>query len=238
MTRVTTIAAVRAHVSGRLLSRRLPGGQRPGRPRALTGPELAPRSGRRAPAVLLISITLLGGACSSTPLELDREPSAAGTASVGSPERVRRGERLEGRVVAVADGDTIEVLDAGRAVRVRLAGVDAPEQGQAHGAAAKRFTSETAYGREVVVEVRDVDRYGRAVAEVSLPDGSSLNRRLVAGGYAWHYARYSKDEDLARLEREARQTRAGLWRDPQPIPPWDFRRAERGDGDRGRGDAR
>lgn len=132
-----------------------------------------------------------------------------------------------GRVVGVSDGDTIEVMRAGRAVRVRLQGVDCPESHQAYGTRAKQFTSELAFGKTVAVQVHGTDQYGRILGEVILPDGRSLNRELVRNGYAWWYRRYSEDPVLQQLEEEARRERRGLWREKNPTPPWEFRRERR-----------
>src|ERR1017187_5302864 len=93
---------------------------------------------------------------------------------------------------------------------------------------AKQFTGDLAFGKDVKVVVRDVDRYGRTVGEVMLPDGRSLNRELVRAGLAWWYQRYARhDEELARLETEARQARRGLWADAHPVAPWEFRTSAR-----------
>lgn len=132
-----------------------------------------------------------------------------------------------GRVVGVSDGDTIEVMRAGRAVRVRLQGIDCPESHQAYGMRAKQFTAEMAFGKTVAVQVYGTDQYGRILGEVILPDGRSLNRELVRNGYAWWYRRYSHDPVLQQLEGEARRERRGLWRDKNPTPPWEFRRERR-----------
>lgn len=132
-----------------------------------------------------------------------------------------------GRVVGVSDGDTIEVMRAGRAVRVRLQGVDCPESHQAYGTRAKQFTSELVFGKTVAVQVHGTDQYGRILGEVILPDGRSLNRELVRNGYAWWYRRYSDDPVLQQLEEEARRERRGLWREKNPTPPWEFRRERR-----------
>lgn len=135
-----------------------------------------------------------------------------------------RAQSFSGRVVGLADGDTIDVLRNSRPVRVRLHGIDCPESGQAFGRQARQYTSKLAFGRTVKVHVRGMDRYGRFVADVLLPDGSSLNRELVRAGLAWHYVRYSMDRTLASLETEARASRRGLWVDARPVPPWAFRR--------------
>lgn len=130
-----------------------------------------------------------------------------------------------GRVIAVGDGDTIEVMRGRAAVRVRLHGVDCPELGQAFGRRARQRTAELAMGREVRVAVVERDRFGRVVAEVFLPGGESLNRTLVAEGLAWWYRDYApRDVELRLLEEKAREARRGLWADARPAPPWIWRR--------------
>ena len=136
-------------------------------------------------------------------------------------------EEFSGRVVGVVDGDTITVLVGVEPKRVRLAGIDAPEKGQAFGQRAKQATSRLVFGRTVRVVVRGQDRYGRTLGEVLLPDGKSVNKRLVGEGWAWHYTSYSKGQRLAELEAAARRSRRGLWVDPRAVPPWEFRTANR-----------
>ena len=133
-----------------------------------------------------------------------------------------------GKVVAVKDGDTLEVLTGGVAVRVRLSGIDCPKKGQAFGQRAKQDASALAFGK--TVEVRDTgrDRYGRTVGEVMLQDGRSLNRELVRAGLAWWYRQYArKDTALEALEKAAREAKAGLWADADPVPPWNWRKDRR-----------
>lgn len=133
-----------------------------------------------------------------------------------------------GRVVKVSDGDTIQVMNNNVAEKIRLNGIDSPESGQAYGRQAKEFTADMVAGQVVTVEVRDTDRYGRTVGEVILLDGKNLNREIVTAGYAWWYRKYSNDASLGRLEEEARSARKGLWRDSRPMPPWEWRAAQRG----------
>jgi endonuclease YncB( thermonuclease family) len=110
-------------------------------------------------------------------------------------------ETFTGKVVGVVDGDTISVMRQGRAVKVRLHGIDCPEKKQPFGTRAKRFTSEMAFGMEVEVQVQTTDRYGRIVGEVILPDGLSLNKQLVYVGLAWWYRTYApNDRTLKALE--------------------------------------
>ena len=135
------------------------------------------------------------------------------------------GSTFTGRVVAVTDGDTISVLRDGRAERIRLAGIDCPERGQAFGTRARQATSEWAYGQYVTVLVRDRDDYGRLVGDVVLPDGRMLNGELVRAGLAWASRYRGGNAEFERLEAEARAARRGLWSDPHAVPPWRYRRA-------------
>lgn len=138
-------------------------------------------------------------------------------------------DRLSGKVVRVLDGDTVEVLDANRRVhRVRLAGIDAPESGQPHGTQATRVLSKAVAGETLIVDWHKRDRYDRLVGKLLL-DGADVNLALVRAGYAWWYRAYA-GEQTARdrklyeaAEQTARRERVGLWRDPQPIAPWDWR---------------
>ena len=128
------------------------------------------------------------------------------------------GDSFSGNVVAISDGDTIRVMHNGRAERIRLWGIDCPEKRQPFGTRATQFTGDLAFGKDVKVLVRDVDRYGRTVGEVILPDGRSLNRELVRAGLAWWYRHYApNDRELERLEAEARTARRGLWADKEPV---------------------
>ena len=131
--------------------------------------------------------------------------------------------QFTGEVVGVADGDTISVLRDGRAVRVRLHGVDCPENAQDFGAKAKQLTSSKVFGRTVTIMPQDIDRYGRTVATVMV-DGEDLGLALVRAGLAWHYTRYSNDAELARAETAARAAKRGIWSHVRAIAPWEYRR--------------
>lgn len=140
---------------------------------------------------------------------------------------------FSGKVVGVTDGDTINVMHDGKAEKIRLNGIDCPESHQDFGNKAKQFASGLVFGKVVTVEVKDIDKYGRTVGEVLLSDGRSLNRELVKAGYAWWYKKYSNDNSLGGLEIEARNAKRGLWADPKPIAPWDFRKGKRSDANSG-----
>lgn len=132
---------------------------------------------------------------------------------------------LSGRVVGIADGDTLTLLTADkRQVRVRLAGIDTPERAQPYGSRARQELSELAFGKEAEVAVQDTDRYGRTVGRVQA-GGVDVNAELVRRGAAWVYRRYNRDPSLPALEADARAAGRGLWALPeaQRVPPWEWR---------------
>jgi endonuclease YncB( thermonuclease family) len=139
-------------------------------------------------------------------------------------------DQFTGKVVGISDGDTISVLREGKAVKVRLHGVDTPEKARAFGTQARQFTSDMVFQRDVTVDVHTTDRYGRlvgVVGEVLLPDGRSLSQEMVKAGMAWWYRPYAaKDMARAQLEAEAHAAQRGLWADAHPIPPWAWRKGK------------
>ncbi len=148
------------------------------------------------------------------------------------------GAQLTGRVVKVADGDTITVLDAGKTQhKVRLNAIDAPEKAQAHGEESRRHLAGFVAGRDVTVEWESKDRYGRILGTV-WHDGMEVNLQMVEDGYAWHYKRYDRTKAYADAETDARNWMRGLWRDPAPVQPEEFRRIARGGSDKAGTDAR
>jgi endonuclease YncB( thermonuclease family) len=132
-------------------------------------------------------------------------------------------ETFTGKVVGVKEGDTIEILVNGEKRKVRLYAIDCPERKQAFGTKAKEFSSLLCFGKEVSVEGHGEDKYRRILGTVYV-EGKNLNEELVKAGMAWHYKHYSDNQRLADLETAAREQKAGLWVDENPIPPWEFRR--------------
>jgi endonuclease YncB( thermonuclease family) len=134
-----------------------------------------------------------------------------------------------GQVVAVADGDTITVLDAEKRQRkVRLAGIDAPEKRQAYGTKSREHLASLVFRRDVDVEFKKVDRYGRIVGKVLVANVDAGLKQIEAG-MAWHYRAYAREQTnvsrdaYAAAEADARAARRGLWAEKGPQPPWDFR---------------
>lgn len=136
---------------------------------------------------------------------------------------------LRGRVVSIADGDSITILtDDREEAKIRLADVDAPERGQPWGSRSKQVLSGMVFGREVHVRQTDVDRWGRVVGHVSV-GGLDVNREMVALGAAWAYKRYLSDPSLIEVEARAKHNRLGLWAmsEAETVPPWDWRQGAR-----------
>ena len=138
-------------------------------------------------------------------------------------------DALLGKVINVADGDTITVLDdTNTQHKIRLTGIDAPEKRQAFGNVSKQSLTEQVAGQSVAVEWVKVDKYGRKLGKVLLA-GQDANLVQVKRGLAWHYKQYQREQSpadqqsYAAAEIEARAAKLGLWRDADPMPPWEFR---------------
>ncbi|MDR2788329.1 MAG: thermonuclease family protein [Candidatus Accumulibacter sp.] len=128
-------------------------------------------------------------------------------------------------VVSVSDGDTLSVVcgNRQRRVKVRLAGIDAPELRQRYGHAAKKSLAALCHRKTAEILVQDIDAYGRAVGQVFCA-GIDAGAAQVKSGLAWSYRRYLKTPYLLDLENEARRQRRGLWAAANPLPPWTWRR--------------
>jgi micrococcal nuclease len=134
-----------------------------------------------------------------------------------------------GPVVSVIDGDTIEVLHNTTPERVRLSGIDCPEKGQAFGNRAKQATSALVFGRDVILQTHGQDKHRRTLADAFLSDGTHVNHELVKEGWCWWYQKYApKDLVLQQLEQTAKEDKKGLWAEPNPVPPWLYRRLRSG----------
>lgn len=137
---------------------------------------------------------------------------------------------LSGKVVSIADGDTITILTASKKqVKVRFWGIDAPERKQAYGTKARQFTSDLVLGKTVEIEKKDTDQYGRTVGVV-FAKGRNVNLAILEAGMGWWYKQYAKKAtEFENAERKARGKRMGLWGDKNPTAPWDYRKAGRKD---------
>lgn len=130
---------------------------------------------------------------------------------------------LDGRVIKVHDGDTITVFYQLQPVRIRLWGIDAPELKQEDGTESASALRKLIFGKKILIEPKDKDRYGRLVAVIYVYDTLNVNKWLVKEGWAWVYRRYNKDPKWLELEQQAREMRLGLWSDDPNMPPWEWR---------------
>ncbi len=134
---------------------------------------------------------------------------------------------FKAKVIGVNSGDSIVVLlDDNTQLRVRLEGIDCPELQQEFGDSAKLATVAFCFKKRVRIEKVGEDMYGRTLAFVYVDD-LCLNKELIRLGLAWHYAAYNADTTLAQLELEARKNKVGLWKQSDPLAPWDFRRKQK-----------
>ncbi len=135
---------------------------------------------------------------------------------------------MSGTVVAVQSGDSFSLNVDGELFRIRLADVDCPEVKQSMYRQAMQFTRDLILGKLIRVNYEMIDRFGTVVAYVVLPDGRILNEVLLKEGWAWHYrVRVDHKIELEQLEYEAWSARLGIWVDPEPVPPWVYRREGR-----------
>jgi endonuclease YncB( thermonuclease family) len=137
-------------------------------------------------------------------------------------------EDLTGKVVSIADGDTVTILDNNQQTKIRLAEIDTPEKNQPYGQKAKKALSDFIFGKTVRIEVDTIDRYGRTIGTIFLND-LNINKEMVKAGHAWVYVRYAKDKTLFDLEKNAKENQLGLWALPEGerIAPWQWRRGKR-----------
>jgi endonuclease YncB( thermonuclease family) len=127
-----------------------------------------------------------------------------------------------GKVIGVSDGDTLKVLIDRKPTTIRLDGIDAPESKQTFGNRSKQALSDLVFGKEVQVVATSEDRFGRTIGTVMLGQ-TNINEKMVQTGWAWHFEASGRDARLAQLESEARLAKKGLWADPNPIAPWEYR---------------
>ena len=130
---------------------------------------------------------------------------------------------FEAIVTDVTDGDTIKIEHQNKQIKVRLAGIDTPELKQVFGLESKKALEQKVLYKKVFIDGEKEDRYGRLIADIKI--GSRwINKELVEEGYAWHYKQYSKNQELANAELKAKKSFKGLWKDDDPISPWNYRK--------------
>ena len=133
-------------------------------------------------------------------------------------------------VVGISDGDTFSARCPYEQIRIRFAGIDAPESGQAFGQVSKQYLSQLIYRQQVqVVQTKPSRSYNRIVANVYDAEGKDVGLLMVSAGLAWHYKRFQREQTFAarsayaQAEKQARKQKLGLWIDPHAQAPWDWR---------------
>jgi micrococcal nuclease len=133
-------------------------------------------------------------------------------------------------VVAIADGDTLRARcgqpGAYQQLTIRLAEIDAPEKAQPFGARSREHLAALCFRQQAEIHPTTTDRYGRTVARVVCA-GTDASAAQARAGMAWAFMRYLTDPAIKQLELQARDARAGLWSDPSPVPPWEWRNTYR-----------
>jgi micrococcal nuclease len=124
-----------------------------------------------------------------------------------------------------AGGDPLDGLHNPHPERIRLSGIDCPEKGQTFGQKAKQAASALVSGKEVTLQIHGHAKYKRTIGDVILPNGMNVNQELVKQGWCWWYRKYAPlNTELEQLEQSAREAKKGLWADPQPVPPREWRK--------------
>jgi micrococcal nuclease len=134
--------------------------------------------------------------------------------------------QIRGKVISIADGDPFTMLVGNKQVKIRLHGVDCPENAQDFGNVAKEFLASYVFWKIVSVKDMDTDRYGRTIGMVTV-EGTNVTEKLLEEGLAWHYKTFDLNSKWAKLEEYARHEKKGIWSHPNPIAPWEFRRMNR-----------
>ena len=133
-------------------------------------------------------------------------------------------QTFTGKVTEVVKGDVLVIAHGEKPEKVRVAGVDCPELAQPFGPEAKKFTSDLVLNKDVSVEQLGTDNEGKTIARITLWDGRSLDEELLTEGMGWYYEMHpGNSESLRRLAAKAITAKKGLWTDPAPLAPWDFR---------------
>jgi micrococcal nuclease len=147
-------------------------------------------------------------------------PPVQSAAPAGTPANTH-----QWKVVAVYDGDTVTCIDENnQQQKIRLAEIDAPEAKQDFGQVSRQALASMVFGKTITVVDDGKDRYGRWIGHL-YADGVDVNRQMVASGMAWHYAAYSTDQSLAALQAQAQSQKLGIWSQPNPVPPSEFRKS-------------
>ena len=174
--------------------------------------------------ILMLACVWTGAAQQAATASSGQTTAASGQAQSNNVQLV-----IEGKIVNVHDGDTVTVMDKdGKKFHIRLQGIDAPELKQKYGAESQANLSRLVMGKQVSIIWTKTDKYRRTVGTIML-DGKDMNIEQVKAGLAWHFKKYADEQEpkdrvtYAKAEEEARGAKLGLWQDPNPTPPGDYR---------------
>lgn len=142
------------------------------------------------------------------------------------------------KVIRILDGDTVIIAKGWSQIVIRLDSIDCPEDGQPWGDTATYGLIKLIGGRKIHLEEYGLDSHGRTLATIYVWHANknewlNVNERMVTLGHAWVMRRFydhlpdDRQDQLNRLENWARSKKVGLWRTPNPIPPWQWRKGER-----------
>ena len=130
---------------------------------------------------------------------------------------------IAGKVLAVEDGDTVQIVDADSVVyTVQLRCVDAPELGQEAGSASAGYLARLIAEKTVAVTSDAVGENAQVTGTIMLR-GADINFRMIRAGHAWHDPKQRCGPAWDTAQRRAQESGRGLWSQPAPVPPWDYR---------------
>lgn len=131
------------------------------------------------------------------------------------------------KVIGISDGDSFTVLFKKEPYKIRIHGIDAPESEMPFYKNSRGFLSSLIFNKYVKLEITDVDKYQRYVADVFLTNQTNIAHEMVKNGMAWHFTRYSDDYKMDEYEQIARDFKKGLWQDDNPEAPWEYRKSQK-----------
>ena len=136
--------------------------------------------------------------------------------------------RTEVQILSVVDGDTIKVRTDSGQLKIRMAGIDAPERDQPFGTQSQAMLTDYLASGNIQLAEHGTDNYGRTLATVYVGD-RNINLLMVQSGGAWMYRKYNDSPDFVSAEAVAKQTKAGLWATTfhVPVAPWIWRETKR-----------
>ena len=150
--------------------------------------------------------------------DLEEPPATLPSNTAGEPD-------FSGRVTSITDGDTLRVINSlGDSQIIRLYGIDAPERDQPYGTQATNALRQKLSNSQISIVQQDIDDYGRIVATIFL-DERNINLEMVAQGHAWWYEFFAPDNrELELANDQAKNLKLGLWKSPNPVDPYEWRR--------------